>query len=468
MTLRQAQGAKGQAQGGAKGEAPGSKEQAPGSKGQAQDAQGRASRRAIVGLLIGGTVANVGLRVAALALPWFVLTTTGSAAQTGLVVACEFGPYIVAKTLSGPLIDHWGQRRISILADLGSAAAFGTIPALFALGVLPFPVLLIMVAFGGLLRGPGDNAKETSLPLVARRAQVGLERVTGLWGAIERGAGLVGPGLAAVLIAALGGAGTIVITAVGFAGSALIWLLIMPRALGSAAGRDGSEGSYGAQLRAGFRFLVQDRLLLTLVFMIAVTNLLDMGKSSVLLPVWAVDHGYGVATVGLLLTCFAVTAMISSLVASAIGSRLPRRQTYFVAFAVAGPPPFLVLALDPPVWAVALTFGVAGFAAGFLNPMLGAIFFERIPQPLLGRVGGLADGICWAGVPLGGLVAAGLIALTGLTPALVIAGGLYAAATLLPALASRASFDPPPDLADSSDEVDLRGHRPSDAAAGTA
>ena len=109
-----------------------------------------------------------------------------------------------------------------------------------------------------------------------------------------------------------------------------------------------------------------------------------------------------------------------------------------------------------------------GFAAGFLNPMLGAIFFERIPQPLLGRVGGLADSVCWAGVPFGGLVAADLIALTGLTPALVIAGCLYAAATLLPALASRASFDPPPGSDDRPGEVELRDRTPSDTAAGRA
>ena len=441
-----------------------------GTKGQARGAQGqtKGAKRAIVGLLVGTAVANVGLRVAALALPWFVLTSTGSAAQTGLVVACEFGPYIVAKAFSGPLVDRWGQRRVSILADLGSAVAFGAIPALFALGMLPLPVLLIMVAIGGLLRGPGDNAKDTSVPLVARRAQVSLERVTGLYGAIERATGLVGPGLAAVMIAAFGGAGTIVITAACFAGCALIWLLIMPREVGASPVDGVGEGSYRSQLREGFRFLIKDRLLLTLVLMIAVTNLLDMAKSSVLLPVWAVDHGYGVATVGLLLTCFAVTAMISSLVASAIGSRLPRRLTYFVAFAVAGPPPFLALALDLPVWTIAVVFGVAGLAAGFLNPMLGAIFFERIPQPLLGRVGGLADSVCWAGVPFGGLVAAVLIALTGLTPALVIAGCLYATATLLPALASRASFDPPPGSDDRPGDVELRDRTPSDTAAGRA
>ena len=403
----------------------------------------KAPARQIVGLLIGGAVAGIGLRVAALALPWFVLTSTGSAAQTGLVVACEFGPYIAAKALSGPVVDRWGQRRVSIVADLGSALAFGVIPGLFALGVLPFPVLLIMVALGGSLRGPGDNAKDTSVPLVAIGAAVPLERVTGLYAAVDRGSGLIGPGLAAVLITVIGAAGSIMITAACFAGCALVWWLIMPADLDRADAAP-SESGYLAQLREGWRFLIKDRLLITVTLMIAVTNLLDIAKSSVFLPVWAVANGHGVATVGLLLTCFAVTAMISSLVASAVGSRLPRRVTYFVAFAVAGPPPFLVLGLDLPLWAIAVVFGISGFAAGFLNPMLGAIFFERIPQPLLGRVGGLADGVCWAGVPFGGLVAAGLIALTGLTPALIIAAGLYAAATLLPALASRASFDPPP------------------------
>ena len=200
--------------------------------------------------------------MAALALPWFVLTSTGSAAQTGLVVACEFGPYIVAKALSGPFVDRWGQRRVSIVADLGSALAFGVIPALFALGVLPVPVLLIMVALGGSLRGPGDNAKDTSVPLVAIGAEVPLERVTGLYGADRprhrTGRSRSGGGLDR-----------------RDRGSrqhrdhrgllrrcALIWLLIMPGELGLPGAASGRTATWPSSAKGG-RFLIKDRLLLT-------------------------------------------------------------------------------------------------------------------------------------------------------------------------------------------------------------
>ena len=76
--------------------------------------------------------------------------------------------------------------------------------------------------------------------------------------------------------------------------------------------------------------------------------------------------------------------------------------------------------------------------------MLGAIFFERIPRPLLGRVSALADATAWAAMPFGGLLAAAVIALVGLSPTFVILGIGYALATLIPAFGSAGrSFDPP-------------------------
>jgi MFS family permease len=71
------------------------------------------SWRGLAGVL---AVAWTGTRVSAIALPWFVLTATGSAVQTGIVAFVEMAPYVVCQALLGPVIDRAGPRRISIAA----------------------------------------------------------------------------------------------------------------------------------------------------------------------------------------------------------------------------------------------------------------------------------------------------------------------------------------------------------------
>lgn len=402
-------------------------------------------------------VATIGLRVAGIAIPWFVLTTSGSAAQTGLVVAAELGPYVLTKAICGPLVDRLGQRRVSIVADLVSAGLFALVPVLHYLNALPLGTLLAIVAAAGALRGPGDAAKHTMAPLVARHAGVPLTRVTGLVSAVERSGGLIGPGLAAVLITVAGPPATVTLTAACFALSALVVGGCVPAAVaGSHRAPQETEG-YLTQLRDGWQFLVRDRLLLGLAVMIAVTNLLDVAKVSVLLPVWANQGGHGIGAVGLLLTCMAGAQVLTAVLASWLGDRLPRRATYFIAFAIAGPPPFLVLGLDAGTTVAVVTYVVAGLASGFLNPILGAIIFERIPEPMLGRVTAPVDALAWAGMPLGGLVAAGLVTGFGLGPALLICAAAYAIAVVVPALGNHASFAPPPSLVGSGAASDGSG-----------
>ena len=80
-----------------------------------------------------------------IAIPWFVLSTTGSPTQTGLVAAAEIAPLVVFKALGGPLLDRLGPRRVTLACDLLSAVVVGSIPLLHDLGLLSFPLLLCLV-----------------------------------------------------------------------------------------------------------------------------------------------------------------------------------------------------------------------------------------------------------------------------------------------------------------------------------
>jgi MFS family permease len=388
-----------------------------------------AGRRGLIGLLCSEAVSLTGTRLSMIALPWFVLTSTGSATSTGLVAACEAAPYVVSKTLGGPLVDRVGPRRISVLADTASTLTVAAVPVLHALGALPFGVLLLLVGLTGAVRGPGDNAKRALVPDVSGDAGVPLERATGLSGTIDRLADTAGPALAGVVVAGLGPLTALAMDAASFAIAAVVISLTAPRRWQP----DPNEDRYLTRLRAGIAFVHREPLLRLIVAVVAVTNLVDAALISVLLPVWAKDTNGGPLAIGALSAVVGVTQMLGSITAATLGHRLPRRATFLIGFVVAGAPRFAILALSAPLWLAVTVWAVSGCSGGFLNPILQATMFERIPRVMLGRATAVASSLGSAGTPLAGPLAAGLLTLTGLTPALLLSAGVYLAATTLPA-----------------------------------
>ncbi|WP_051711393.1 MFS transporter [Streptomyces sp. NRRL S-350] len=407
------------------------------------------SFRPLAGVLAATVVSVTGTRVSAIALPWFVLATTGSATMTGLVAFAEMAPYVLVKALTGPVVDRLGPRVVSWTTDAVSAAAAGLVPLLHSQGLLPFWVLLVMVAVIGSMRGPGDLAKSVMVPEAADRARVPMERATGLSGVTERLASTIGPAVGGGLVALMGPLAGLAINAATFALGSLIIALALPRGMGRppapatpVAGEEDGQGKgkreqpvgYWRMFHEGFAFLRSEPLLLAVIVMVGITNLLDAGFTTVLVPVWARESGNGPAAIGLTAGAMGATAVVGSLIAAAVASRLPRRTVFFVGFLLCGAPRFLVLAVGAPMWAVLAVFAIGGFGSGFLNPILGAVLFERVPRPLLGRVHALGDSLAWAGIPLGGLVAGTSVALVGLVPSLLAAGAGYLVTTTVAGL----------------------------------
>ncbi|HWM36054.1 MAG TPA: MFS transporter, partial [Streptomyces sp.] len=150
--------------------------------------------------------------------------------------------------------------------------------------------------------------------------------------------------------------------------------------------------------------------------------------------VWAKESGNGPTAIGINSGVAGIAAVCASLIAAMVAHRLRRRFVFFAGFLLAGAPRFLVLAFDAPMWTVLTVFAVGGFGAGFLNPILGAIAFERVPRRLLGRVNALGDSLAWSGIPLGGLLAGAAVASFGLVPALLAGGVAYFLTTNLAGL----------------------------------
>jgi len=396
------------------------------------------SLRGLAGVLAASAAALSANRLLSIALPWFVLSTTGSAAKTGLVVFAQLGPYVVSQALAGPLIDRIGPRRISVAGDLVSMTAMTIAPLLYLADALPVWALMALMAVVGTADGPANAAKGVFVPSVTRAAQVPLERGTGLAGAVERTATTVGPAIAGFVVAAFGSVYALWVAAALFGLASIIVTTTLTDPVVAPEPSAGSEtapaAGYVEQLREGADFLRRDGLLRAIVTMVGVTNLLDQAFMAVLLPVWARESGYGPEMVGLVVSIFGATSVVAALAAAAAGERLPRRPVYLVGFLIGGVPRFIAMAMGLPLAAVLGVFAVGGLGSGFINPILGAVVYERIPAALLGRVKTLSTAVAWSGIPFGGLVGAALVGVAGITGALWVVGGCYLVAVVLPGM----------------------------------
>ncbi|RNI21148.1 MFS transporter [Flexivirga caeni] len=391
-------------------------------------------RRPFVGLAVAEAFSITGTRLAQIAIPWLVLTTTGSATWTGIVGFAEMLPYVVAKALGGPLVDRVGAKRVAVAADSTSVLIVGLIPVLHWLDALHLAVLFPIAVLMGLVRGPSDGAKQTLVPGVADAAGLPLERVTGVCGAIERLGGTIGAALAGAVVAVLGAPQALLVNAATFLMAAVCIGVAVPQGISRVepASPAEPETSYGLRLREGWRFLRSDAVLVGITTMVGMTNLLDQAWTAVLLPVWAHDTGRGAGAVGLVLAALSGPSIAGALIAAALGERLPRLPVYVVGFLAAGLPRFAVFAFDAPVWLMGVVLVVVGFLSGFCNPILGAVVFERIPAALVGRVSALNSSLCWALIPFGGLLGGVLVASSGLRTSTIAVGIAYFLVTLMP------------------------------------
>jgi MFS family permease len=383
----------------------------------------------IYSLFAANAISLVGNVLSAIAIPWFVLQTTGSATQTGITGFFNVLPVVLAGFLGGTLVDRLGYKRTSIISDLASGVTVALIPLLYFTIGLQFWQLMLLVFFGALLDTPGDTARSALIPELAEMAHMPIERATSLIHIIERGSRLVGAPLAGLLIAWIGTENVLWLDAISFFVSAAIIGVVIK--VQKPVQHDEVEKSekYFDELREGLKFIYNDKLVLAIVVMIMLTNFLDAIYSGVVQPVF-VKQVYGQALdLGLLIAASGAGAVIGALIFSAIGPRLPRHAVFVFGFVLTSLR-FFLFATYPSIW-IAIPFVViASVGAGPLNPIIGAVEFERVPKNMRGRVGGAIGAGAWSAMPMGMLIGGVLTEQLGVRAMLLGLGIIYLITTL--------------------------------------
>jgi MFS family permease len=122
--------------------------------------------RSLAAVLVAESISLTGSAMTYVALPWFVLITTGSTAKMAWVFAAELLPVGLLGIPAGSLIARLGAKRTMNLADALRAPLMTAIPILHWTDHLTFPLLLAFTFLIGCFTAPYYASSRLILPEV--------------------------------------------------------------------------------------------------------------------------------------------------------------------------------------------------------------------------------------------------------------------------------------------------------------
>jgi MFS family permease len=368
-------------------------------------------------LLAAEVISTTGAQMTWVALPWFVLLTTGSATRMSVVMAAEAIGLAAVGFPSGRLLNRLGARRTMLLCDGLRGPLMLVIPVLHWADALSFG-LLAAVAFAlGALSAPYFAANRMILPELLGEDETVVSQANALFQGATRITLLLGPVTAGVLIGVIGAPSVLVVDAATYVVAVLLVGLFVPATTPVRA--DGEDRG----VLAGLRWVSREPLIRTWRFCIIVGDI-AWQAIFVAIPVLVVArYDSDPRVVGALFAAFGVGAVLGNTVAFRLvrqvdGLRLIAR----VALAQALPIWLLVLHL-PAVAAVGVLFA-SGLANGLINPSLHAIVTLRIPPALRGTVMTSLMTLYALAMPIGILGAGPLLDAFGVDPVFAAAAAV--------------------------------------------
>lgn len=392
----------------------------------------------IAALVSAEVISILGSRMTYLALPWFVLVTTGSVAKMTYVLAAEILPMALLGIPSGMVVERLGARRTMLVCDAARIPLLASLPLLHSADVLGFPLLIALVFLLGCFMAPYFAAQRVILPELVGEDERAISQANSL---IEGGtamAALAGPALAGVLIPFMSAPNVLYVDAATYAVSFLLLAGFVPKTR-KVAGAVASGG-----VLAGITFFVRDRLLGPLGGTVIVLNFVGSSIAATI-PFYAFSSFESPRVAGLFYAAGGAGALAGSVVAMMAVKRVAPLRLAGVGM-IAATLPLWLLPLDLPAAGVMGALFLMMLFIPFVNGPIVGVITARTPAELRPKVMTALISVSTLSAPLGFLAAGQL--LDGWEPTQVFAAaaaGMTATALVFAAIALRHREDVAPE-----------------------
>lgn len=345
----------------------------------AQRTQHLLRNRSFCRLWIGDTISWTGDQFYLVALPWLVLSLTGSSVVLGTIAMLAAIPRAVLMLLGGAISDRASPRRVLMLTAFVRSLLVSAVAALLFVNKLHLWELYFLALGFGVADAFSYPAGSAILPTIVEPEQ--LAAANSISQSTMQITMLVAPGPAGLFIRAFGSAWAFLLDGISFLGIIFaLWRLPDPPVPNTRAAQDGVMRS----IADGIRYVKADISLRSLVLLIAVLNFALAGPMTVGLAVIA-KHEFGTASsFGLLISSFAAGSLLGMLCAGFVRYRR-RGYILLLASTTLG---FCVAALGflGRITIVASDLLLMSGIAAFLNIQIIAWLQQRVESSLMGRV----------------------------------------------------------------------------------
>ncbi len=318
---------------------------------------------------------------------WWIVLEYESPFLLALAAFMGFAPQIIITPFAGVLVDRWNRKKIIGTVDFLQAVVTTMLIYLFWTGEVAIWQVLIILMLRSVFQAFHFPAVQAIVPLLVPRDK--LSRVNGM-DYFSRGAiGVVGPLLAAVLLAIWKIHEILWIDAITFMIAVFPLLVLKIPSVRKKSSEKSEKSSFKAEFTEGISFIRDRNGLLSLLSIFTAANFFIM-PLYVLLPLWVTQIHSGEATDYAFLLAFQQAGMISGALLMSTWKGFQRKVVgvvsglflMYVGLLIAisiptGPYYFLIIGLG-----LALT----GFGLPVANVSSQTIWQSIVPPEKIGRV----------------------------------------------------------------------------------
>ena len=380
----------------------------------------------------GQTISRLGDSLYRIALSWWVLEKTGSAAAMGTVNVVSMVPMLVFMLFGGVLVDRLPRPLVMFVSDLLRGLLVAAVTVLAALNMLEVWEVFIVSAVFGLVGAFFEPAYIAIFPEIIQADS--LPSANSLTTLSREITGIVGPSIGALLVAAGGTSITFALDSASFFISSITMIPLLRTNFSSPrVGNKATQSAVWTDLTSGLKAVAASPWLWVTISVAALANMMEGGAIATSLPFLIKDTWHlDVKSLGFIYSAISVGAVITALI---MGNWKKLRKRGLVAYlswfaigimlVLLGAQKNLIASL---IFAAIIGAAATSFGLIWTNSMQ-----ELVPHDLLGRVSSIDYLGSYVLLPIGYAVAGW--ATDRYSPALVfIVGGAVTAILALAAL----------------------------------